>query len=180
MRGNRFSAADARPSSSRSQPVPIQSAQVAAERFEQIGPFTRWTPLNKLKWLCGRPVGRVISGGSPEPKNSGPSLYADRAVLRDSREMQTKVDTFCVFRALSNRQKSVSGKARESGRSSARQRAVRTRSLDGSRKQKLQPASDRWYSLGVIFSNRGGNSGLRSLSARRPPETPSGVGIPPV
>ena len=91
--------------------------------------------------------------------------------LRDSRGMQNKVDTFCIFRALSNRQISVSGNASESGRISARQRApFEPGRWTQPRSKKPQRASDRWYSLGVIFSNRGGNSGLRSLSARHPPE----------
>ncbi len=38
------------------------------------------------------------------------------------------------------------------------------------RSKKPQRACDRWYSLGVILSNRGGNSGLRSLTARHPPD----------
>ena len=85
--------------------------------------------------------------------------------------MQNKVDTFCIFRALSNRQISVSGKVSESGRISAGQRApFEPGRWTQPRSKKPQRACDRWYSLGVIFSNRGGNSGLRSLSARHPPE----------
>jgi hypothetical protein len=54
----------------------------------------------------------------PRAKNSG--LHADRVVLRNSRGMQNKVDTFCIFQTLSSKQKSISGNFSESGRISAR------------------------------------------------------------
>jgi eukaryotic-like serine/threonine-protein kinase len=74
--------------------------------------------------------------------------------------MQNKVDTFCMFQALSNRQRRISGKLNESGRISARQRALfePTRWTHPASK-KLQRVCDRWYSLGVIFGNRGGMLG---------------------